>query len=250
MRTYIVGNATARNAYAKRAAEGRHVSRRLMKHSGITCMSQLGLELFTLRNFLAPAECADLIAFIDADCARPAVNTTTDDPDVRTAETRFFQNDHPLVPEIDARIIALLGLDPRKGEIWQGHRYNPGQHFKIHHDAYETDTWFWQHARPHGGQTTWTVTMYLNEPESGGETHFPDAAVSVKPETGMLAIWNNLDQNGDVNLAALHEGSPVHAGKKYIVNKFFREHFWSGNLKAASASPVPVAQPAPDFIPA
>jgi prolyl 4-hydroxylase len=241
---------TSRNVLAKRAAEAKQVTRRLMKQSDIHCLSQLGLEMFTLRNFLTPAECADLMAFIDADCTRPAVNTTSSDPDIRTAETRFFEADDPLVSEIDARIIALLGLDPRKGEIWQGHRYQQGQHFKIHHDAYETDTWYWQEARPKGGQTTWTVTMYLNEPDGGGETYFPDAALSIKPEAGMIAIWNNLDRSGEVNPVGLHEGRPVTAGTKYIVNKFFREFFWIGNRKDASGRYGAAKTPDHTLIPA
>jgi prolyl 4-hydroxylase len=218
-----------RNTHAKRAAEGKQVTRHLMRNSDVNCMSQLGLELFTIRNFLTPGECGQLTAFIDQDCEPSGLYTTSTEEGIRTSDTRLFKKNQCLAPEIDARIAALMGLDARKGEPWQGQRYKKGQQFKIHHDAFETDTWYWQDARPKGGQTTWTVMIYLNEPEGGGETHFPEAMLSIKPATGMLAIWNNLDLEGEINKAAFHEGCPVTAGRKYIMTKWFREFFWIEN---------------------
>jgi prolyl 4-hydroxylase len=218
-----------RSTLMRRASEGKQVTHRLSRNPDISPAGQFGLDLFTMRNFLSASECAELVAFIDANCAPSGVYTTSTDDDIRSSDTRFFKKDESLAPRIDARISVLTGLDPRKGETWQGQRYGEGQHFKVHHDAFDTDTWYWHEARPKGGQSTWTVMIYLNEPEAGGETHFPEAAVSITPETGMLVLWNNLDARGEINQAALHEGCQIIAGRKYIMTKWFREFFWIEN---------------------
>ena len=48
--------------------------------------------------------------------------------------------------------------------------------------------------------------IFLNEPEAGGQTFFPNAKVRVTPRTGNLLMWNNLDQYGEPNTYSLHTG--------------------------------------------
>jgi prolyl 4-hydroxylase len=66
----------------------------------------------------------------------------------------------------------------------------------------------------------------LNEPESGGQTFFPQANVRVTPRTGNLLLWNNLDEFGEPNTYSLHTGMPVEAGTKYVITKWYRERDW------------------------
>lgn len=68
--------------------------------------------------------------------------------------------------------------------------------------------------------------IYLNQPEAGGETAFPQFGIAVPPLTGMLLTWNNMDADGRPNMATLHAGMPVKAGTKYIITKWFREARW------------------------
>ena len=215
----------------KRASDSNKlVSRRLGKFENVESLGQLGLELYATKDFLNARDCAALIEMIDAHCEPSAV---LEDPrypeaaDFRTSYTCGFDREHPLVMDLDTKICALLGIDPRRGEPMQGQRYHPGQQCKPHFDAFVKYSPHWPMLRAHGGQRIWTVMVYLNEPDAGGETNFPDALVSVKPETGMFATWNNLDPAGGMNEAAYHEGVAVTAGCKHTVTKWFRENFWS-----------------------
>jgi prolyl 4-hydroxylase len=76
------------------------------------------------------------------------------------------------------------------------------------------------------GQRTWTVMIYLNEPEAGGATRFKTIGKTVQPETGKLLAWNNLRADGRPNVNTLHHGMKVRAGTKYVVTKWFREKPW------------------------
>ena len=50
--------------------------------------------------------------------------------------------------------------------------------------------------------------VFLNDPEGGGQTAFPNAAVKVTPRPGNLLIWNNMDAIGQPNPYSLHQGMP------------------------------------------
>jgi prolyl 4-hydroxylase len=104
--------------------------------------------------------------------------------------------------------------------------------FKAHHDFFHIDQPNWELERKQGGQRSWTCMAYLNAPAAGGETAFPKAGLCFTPQPGTMLVWNNMDENGLPNDAALHEGCPVIAGAKYVLTKWFRENFWIGNVKA------------------
>ena len=68
--------------------------------------------------------------------------------------------------------------------------------------------------------------LFLNEPEGGGHTAFPDAGVSIRPRAGNMLVWNNLTPDGAINPLAKHQGTPVTAGVKYVITKWYRERPW------------------------
>ena len=152
----------------------------------------------------------------------------------RTSETCDLPYDDPTVVEIDRRITELTGLDPQHGEPMQGQRYAVGQEFKGHTDYFEPRGADFAKYCTVSGQRTWTVMIYLNEPEAGGATRFKAIDKIVQPEVGKLLAWNNLRPDGRVNPSTLHHGMKVRAGTKYVITKWFRER--SGrNLAAVSA---------------
>ena len=67
---------------------------------------------------------------------------------------------------------------------------------------------------------------YLNEPERGGATAFPQLEYQVEPRRGMLLMWNNMRPDGTPNIDTLHAGRPVEKGTKYIITKWFRLNPW------------------------
>jgi hypothetical protein len=76
------------------------------------------------------------------------------------------------------------------------------------------------------GNRTWTVMIYLNEPEAGGATRFKAIDKIVQPETGKLLAWNNRRPDGSLNPATIHQGMKVRSGVKYVITKWFREKPW------------------------
>ena len=180
-----------------------------------------------VRDFLSAAECKDLCRKIDSQRQPSAVLGEFPDPDYRTSESCNLDPHDKLVKSIEQRINELMGINPAHGEGMQGQRYAVGQQFKPHHDFFYTDQPYWEEMERAGGQRTWTAMMFLNEPEAGGQTNFPQANIRVTPRTGNLLAWNNLDRFGMPNMHSLHQGMPVEAGVKYVITKWYRERPWT-----------------------
>lgn len=208
------------------AAIGKNVRKRLVRHERVEVVSSGLLELYIVQGFMTAQECTDLMALIDSTSRPSTLYEGTEIPGFRTSYSGDLDPFHPLVQIIEGRICNLMGIDKRCGETLQGQRYAVGQQFKPHHDFFHTNEKYWELERPRGGQRSWTAMIYLNEPGGGGETNFPNAGLCVSPRTAMLVMWNNMDAIGAPNMLSLHEGCPVTEGTKYIVTKWFREHFW------------------------
>ncbi len=72
-----------------------------------------------------------------------------------------------------------------------------------------------------GGQRVGTLVMYLNTPEAGGATTFPDVGLEVAPVKGN-AVFFSYDRPHAVT-RTLHGGAPVLAGEKWVATKWLRE---------------------------
>jgi prolyl 4-hydroxylase len=214
-------------ATARLAEIGRTTTAQLARNPNVQTVDGQGITLYVYQNFLTVEECGGLIAMIDADRKPSGLLSTTDDPDFRTSESCDLDRWHPFVDGIDRRICDLMGMKVRQGETLQGQRYRVGEQFKAHHDYFHVSESYWQVEKARGGQRSWTAMIYLDEPESGGETWFSTAGLKVTPRTAMLLAWNNMDKKGVPNPNALHESMPVTAGQKNIVTKWYRERFWT-----------------------
>ena len=214
-------------ALTRLAEIGRSTATRLARNPVVQPVQGQGIDLYCVQNFLSIEECGGLIEMIDSDRKPSGLLSATDDPDFRTSESCDLDRWHPFVDGIDRRICELMGMKPRQGETLQGQRYAVGQQFKGHHDYFHVSEIYWQSEKKRGGQRSWTAMIYLDEPESGGETLFSAAGLKVTPRTAMLLAWNNMDRKGEPNPYALHESMPVTAGRKNIVTKWFRERFWA-----------------------
>jgi prolyl 4-hydroxylase len=209
-----------------RAEIGRAVRERLLANPAVTRVPALGFELFVCRDFIGAADCAALIARIDATREPSRIVGEHPDPDYRTSETCNLDPQAVLTRGIEAKLADLTGLDPALGETIQGQRYAAGQQFKPHHDYFSVDRPGWEEQDRLGGQRTWTAMIFLNAPEVGGQTAFPEAKVKITPRPGNLLAWNNLREDGAPNESSLHQGMPVEAGTKYILTKWYRERPW------------------------
>ena len=184
------------------------------------------LELFQLRGFLPPDLCTDLIELIDANRRPSTIADPNGDHYFRTSETCDLDPNEPAVRDLEARLLALSGIDPAHGEPVQGQRYAVGQEFKAHTDYFEPDGIDFERYCSVAGQRTWTFMIYLNEVEAGGGTRFSIPKKIVQPETGKLLAWNNRRPDGRPNPNTLHHGMKVRKGVKYVITKWYRELPW------------------------
>jgi len=184
------------------------------------------LTLFLRRDFLDAPTCAAIIARIDSQRRPSTIADANGDAAFRTSETCDLHGDDPVVGAVDRAISAFAGLDPAHGEPMQGQRYAVGQEFKGHTDYFEPMALDYERYCGVAGNRTWTVMIYLNEPEAGGATRFKTIDKIVQPETGKLLAWNNRRPDGSLNPATIHQGMKVRSGVKYVITKWFREKPW------------------------
>jgi prolyl 4-hydroxylase len=209
-----------------RAAVGTYVRNRLSRTPGAFRLPVREADMFVVRDFLTPEECQGLIERIDSNRQPSGVLADDPVPGFRTSESSNLDATDPLVASVEQKINAVLGLQPAHGETAQGQRYAVGQEFKPHHDFFYTDQGYYRTEASIGGQRTWTAMVFLNEPEAGGQTFFPEVNLKISPRAGNLFTWNNMDETGAPNRFTLHQGCPVDAGVKYIITKWYRERPW------------------------
>jgi len=214
---------------------GAYVKDRLRRTPNAMQIPAQGLDVFVVRDFLTPKECADVIALIDKDRVPSGLLAPSADPEFRTSESCNLRMTDRVNLQVEAKINSLTGIRPTQGETIQGQRYAVGQQFKPHHDFFYKSEPYWPEQEKSGGQRTWTAMVFLNTPEAGGQTHFPQANVRVTPRAGNLLLWNNLDEFGEPNPYSLHTGTPVDSGVKYVITKWYRERDWGWYAQANAA---------------
>ncbi len=183
--------------------------------------------LYVFRDFVSQRECTRLIRLIDSEIGPSPLFNDGGGAGIRTSSTHYFVDDQRDAAALARRIDALLGLARAQAETLQGQRYLPGEQYRHHRDFFYTTRDHWQLERRRGGQRTWTAMAYLNDVKAGGATDFPRLDLSLRPEPGMLVVWNNMTPRGLPNRATLHAGMPVEAGRKYVVTQWYRQGTWT-----------------------
>jgi len=184
--------------------------------------------LRVLDGLLDADECGELI-----ELARPRLQRArTVDVDGghqvdehRTSDGMFFAlGETPLVQRVEARIAALLGVPVDHGEGLQVLHYLPGQQYEPHYDWFDPEQPGFAAITATGGQRVASLVMYLNTPEAGGGTAFPEIGLTVTALRGSAIYFAY--EGGDT--ASLHAGLPVTRGEKWIATKWLRERPYRG----------------------
>jgi prolyl 4-hydroxylase len=177
-------------------------------------------------GLLADHECDALVALARPRMSRSeTVDNSTGGSEVnaaRTSEGMFFERgETALVDRIERRIAALVNWPLVHGEGLQVLHYRPGAEYKPHHDYFDPAQPGTAAVLRRGGQRVGTLVMYLNTPERGGGTTFPDVGLEVAPVKGN-AVFFSYDRPHPVT-RTLHGGAPVLAGEKWVATKWLRE---------------------------
>jgi len=183
-------------------------------------------RVLVLGGLLSHEECEALIEAARPRLARSlTVQTQTGgeelNPD-RTSSGMFFQRgESELLARLEARIAHLLRWPVENGEGLQVLHYRPGAEYKPHYDYFDPGEPGTAKVLQRGGQRLATLVMYLNEPQQGGGTTFPDLGLEVAPQRGN-AVFFSYDRPSPAT-RTLHGGAPVVAGEKWVATKWLRE---------------------------
>lgn len=177
-------------------------------------------------GFLSDDECDALVALSRPRLARSqTVDHHSGGSEVnaaRTSDGMFFERGEvPLVQRIEQRIAALLRWPQERGEGLQVLRYAPGAQYRPHFDYFDPAHAGAAAVLKHGGQRVGTLLMYLQVPQRGGATVFPDAGLEVAPVKGH-ALFFGYDRPHE-STGTLHGGAPVIEGEKWVATKWLRQ---------------------------
>ncbi len=177
-------------------------------------------------NVLSPEECHELMSLAATRLSRSeTVVHATGGSEInaaRTSEGMFFsRGESELITRIEARLSVLLNWPVENGEGLQILRYAPGAEYKPHFDYFDPEQPGTAAVLRRGGQRLATLVLYLNTPEAGGATVFPDAGLTVNPMQGH-GVFFNYDRPSPAT-KSLHGGAPVIEGEKWVATKWMRQ---------------------------
>ncbi|MBN8922933.1 MAG: proline dioxygenase [Rhodanobacter sp. 68-29] len=179
--------------------------------------------LRVLDGLLTGAECEELIELARPRLARALTVDAAGQQQVdhrRTSVGMFFKlAELPPVARLEQRIADLLDVPASHGEGLQILHYLPGQEYQPHYDWFDSAQPGYATITARGGQRIASVVMYLNTPEAGGGTAFPEVGVTVTALRGSAVYFAY--EGGDSS--SLHAGLPVQRGEKWIATKWLRE---------------------------
>jgi prolyl 4-hydroxylase len=187
-------------------------------------------RIIVFGDLLDEAECAELI---DAAGKRMKRSETIDrqtggvqiDP-ARTSRGMFFQRgESELIARIEQRIAKLLNWPAENGEGLQVLHYEPGTEYVPHYDYFDPADPGTPAVLKHGGHRVSSLIMYLDAPERGGATVFPDVGFDVLPQRGNAVFFSYARPHPSSQ--TLHGGAPVLAGEKWIATKWLRERVFA-----------------------
>ena len=167
---------------------------------------------------LTPQECAHLASVagalleparvIDPRTGRWIAHPVRSSEDAAIGPTR----EDLVVRAINARVAAISGTGIDQGEPLTVLRYRPRQEYRPHVDTIQGAA----------NQRIATVLLYLNQGFGGGETHFPDAGLTVTPRGGDALLFVNTFPDGRPDPASRHAGLPVTHGAKWLATRWIR----------------------------
>ncbi len=177
-------------------------------------------------NLISDEECDEIIALARARLARSeTVQTETGSSEVneaRTSQGMFFERgEHAVCARVEARMAALMHWPLENGEGLQVLCYGPGAEYKPHYDYFDPTQPGTPGILKRGGQRVASLVCYLNTPERGGATVFPDVQLEVAPIKGN-AVFFSYDR-AHASTRSLHGGAPLVEGEKWVATKWVRE---------------------------
>ena len=132
----------------------------------------------------------------------------------RTSSSSFLDNDAS-ISKLRNSVCKLYSFSEKNSEKFQYVKYEVGQEYAPHYDAFDVDK---ISKNGHKKQRVITNIIYLNDEFVGGETCFPQLDISIKPEAGMMISFENcIAETTYLNPFSLHQSKPILSGEKHIL---------------------------------
>jgi prolyl 4-hydroxylase len=122
---------------------------------------------------------------------------------------------------INRRIAALTAWPMEYGEPLQILHYGIGAEYQPHYDYFDPSDPGTSKLTAQGGQRVATLIIYLNDPQRGGATLFPDLGIEIAAVKGNAVFFSYERPHPDTR--TLHAGTPVLEGEKWIATRWLRE---------------------------
>ncbi len=181
-------------------------------------------------NLLSKEECQQLmdLAAPKLDRSRTVDRATGGEEvnDARTSDGMFFQRgEGEFITKIEKRMAELMNWPYENGEGLQILRYGPGNRYEPHNDYFDPKDSGTPVILSRGGQRVATLIVYLQSPEKGGGTVFPDVGLEVAPIAGNAVFFSYNKPHSSTK--TLHGGQPIIQGEKWIATKWVRERVFT-----------------------
>ena len=185
---------------------------------------RLTKDIVFYENFISKEDCKKMIQVLDAQAANGAITWMP---------MSFYESYSSVLPQdndqelIDAELSPTIFSDIEKimpKAIASVHDLDPKTISKI---GYHTQKWeTGAYARVHSDNTDaegksgaftrsrYAGFLYLNDDFEGGLLRFPDQNIEIKPQVGMLAVFDGGFNN-------MHEVSLIENGVRYTIGSFW-----------------------------
>lgn len=146
------------------------------------------------------------------------------DTNIRKSETCWLSKNNPIIKNIILRACKLTNLPFENCEDMQIVKYDKNGFYNEHHDSCCDDNEYCKKFVERGGQRAITIVCYLNNDFTGGYTEFPNLNKKYKtPKNGALLFYPLANNSNKCHPLALHKGTKIESGNKYIANIWIRE---------------------------
>ena len=195
-----------------------------MELNKINILSE-NLPVFEVDDFLSDKYCEKLIE-VSKEKLKPSMVGTKENAhvnDVRTSQNTFIPiNADKLISKIFYKIVKLTGKNPKQfDKHFQVVKYEDGQEYKKHLDPSVSIITEKKYCH-----RFFTILLYLNDVEEGGETYFPNLDIKVTPKKGKLVYFKNYKKDKEkyvIDTKSYHSSLPVKNCEKWVANLWFHK---------------------------
>jgi len=176
--------------------------------------------LYEIDNILSSKECDQLIKYTKYKTLKDSTIFNNSNNGIvantRKSKTTWFKlNENEIETKCSNIAKKLTNKNDNNLEDLQLVYYPIGGYFEPHYDATKnTDVETIVKSRKY------TLLIYLNDVEEGGETVFPYLNLEIKPKKGKGILFMTFDNNDRIIPESLHGGKPVIKGEKWVCNKW------------------------------